>query len=392
VFFSYNTKIRIFILKYRFLMFDLKGLLLFEQQQSYVDFVKQAQRKLIELGYDLGPRKDDGVVGRLTRKALSDFQLKNGGNGKGNLGPFTAKKLGIQYVSPDSSSVKGSDGKTKTDSTGKVIQGSDGKTKTDSTGKVIQGSDGKTDKSSQSCSKFEMFPTVIETLTKVCAGQTTGVAKGPDGCSEYVRQKTGKWQGNAWHAYKTKGYPSLSGFKSLFSNKSNLDTMANVFQKINSQSTGISASGINSSGARDSITSLMGGAIPSQSSFKGLNTGDVVGIFYPKSQHHGEAFFQAATGLSSDGTKVTAGPYFVVDENGKTRPWQISDIGKNVKIKPGKSLQQGEHFGFNTHLGFVGAKKPNGEPIIYHNVGGDVMATPLSEMGGKFSLVWARPA
>jgi peptidoglycan hydrolase-like protein with peptidoglycan-binding domain len=373
-------------------MFDLKGLLLFEQQQSYIDFVKEAQRKLISLGYDLGPRKDDGVIGRLTRKALSDFQLKNGGNGKGNLGPFTAKKLGIQYVSPDSSSVKGSDGKTKTDSTGKVIQGSDGKTKTDSTGKVIQGSDGKTDKSSQSCSKFEMFPTVIETLTKVCAGQTTGVAKGPDGCSEYVRQKTGKWQGNAWHAYKTKGYPSLSGFKSLFSNKSNLDTMANVFQKINSQSSGISASGIKSSGTHDNIRSLMGSAIPSQSSFKGLNTGDVVGIYYPSSQHHGEAFFQAATGMSSDGTKVTAGPYFVVDENGKTRPWQISDIGKNVKIKPGKSLQQGEHFGFNTHLGFVGAKKPNGEPIIYHNVSGNILATPLSDMGGKFSLVWARPA
>jgi len=178
----------------------------------------------------------------------------------------------------------------------------------------------------------------------------------------------------------------------LVANKSNLDTMASIFQKINSQSSGISASGINSSGTHGNIKSLMGAAIPNQSSFKGLNTGDVVGIYYPSSQHHGEAFFQGATGMSSDGSKVTSGPYFVVDENGKTRPWAISDIGKNVKIKPGKSLQQGEHFGFNTHLGFVGAKKPNGEPIIYHNVSGSIMATPLSEMGGKFSLVWARPA
>jgi hypothetical protein len=40
----------------------------------------------------------------------------------------------------------------------------------------------------------------------------------------------------------------------------------------------------------------------------------------------------------------------------------------------------------------VGAKKPNGEPIIYHNVSGNILATPLSQMGGKFSLVWARPA
>lgn len=357
-------------------MFDLKGLLLFEQQQSYIDFVKEAQRKLMELGYDLGPRKDDGIIGRMTRKALSDFQLKNGGNGKGNLGPFTAKKLGIEYVDRGSSTVIGSDGKTKKDSTGKVTSGSDGKT----------------DTKNQSCSSFEIFPSVSDTLTKVCAGQTSGVAKGPDGCSEYVRQKTGKWQGNAWHAYKTKGYPSISGFKSLVANKSNLDTMANIFQKINSQSSGISASGINSSGTHDNIRSLMGAAIPGQSSFKGLKMGDVVGIYYPSSQHHGEAFFQGATGMSSDGTKVTSGPYFVVDENGKTRPWAISDIGKNVKIKPGKSLQGGEHFGFNTHLGFVGAKKPNGEPIIYHNVSGNILATPLSQMGGKFSLVWARPA
>ena len=341
-------------------MFDLKGLLLFEQQQSYIDFVKEAQRKLISLGYDLGPRKDDGIIGRMTRKAISDFQLKNGGNGKGNLGPFTAKKLGIEYVDKGSS--------------------------------IVIGSDGKTDTKNQSCGKFEIYPSVSDSLTKVCAGQTSGIAKGPDGCSEYVRQKTGKWQGNAWHAYKTKGYPSISGFKSLVANKSNLDTMAKIFQKINSQSSGISASGINSSGTHDNIRSLMGAAIPGQSSFKGLKMGDVVGIYYPSSQHHGEAFFQGATGMSSDGTKVTSGPYFLVDENGKTRPWAISDIGKNVNIKPGKSLQQGEHFGFNTHLGFVGAKKPNGEPIIYHNVNGNIMATPLSEMGGKFSLVWARPA
>ena len=355
-------------------MFDLKGLLLFEQQQSYTDFVKAAQRKLMELGYDLGPRKDDGIIGRMTRKAISEFQLKNGGNGKGNLGPWTAKKLGIEYVDRAQSV----DGGTIT-----------GKTSKD---KGIDSTSKNQGNTSQSCGKFEIFPSVSDTLTKVCAGEKTGVEKGPDGCSEYVRQKTGKWQGNAWHAYKTKGYPSISGFKPLFANKSNLDSMANVFQKINSQSSGISASGINSSGTHDNIRSLMGSAIPSQSSFKGLNIGDVVGIYYPKSQHHGEAFFQAATGMSSDGAKVTSGPYFLVDENGKTRPWQLSDIGTNVKIKPGKSLQQGDHFGFNTHLGFVGAKKPNGEPIIYHNVNKNVMATPLSDMGGAFSLVWARPA
>jgi hypothetical protein len=244
----------------------------------------------------------------------------------------------------------------------------------------------------QNCKKFEIFPPLNDTRDKICKGQKTRIQKGPDGCSEYVREKTGAWQGNAWHAYKLKGYPTLSGFKSVFRNPSNLDTMAKIFQKINSQSSGISASGIKSDGTFGMIKSLMGSSIPSQSSFKNLNVGDVVGIYYPSSRHHGEAFFQGATGMSSDGTKVTAGPYFIVDENGKTRPWQPSDIGKNVKIKPGKSLLQGDHFGFNTHLGFVGAKKPNGEPIIYHNVSGNVMATPLSDMGNEFSIIWGRPA
>ncbi len=222
-------------------MFDLKGLLLFEQEQSYTDFVKAAQRKLMELGYDLGPKKDDGIIGPRTRKALSDFQLKNGGNGKGNLGPFTAKKLGITYVD------RGQSGDTGTVP--------DSKSKDKGTTKEY-------------CGKFDILPSVFETLSKICAGEKTGIQKGPGGCSEYVRQKTGKWQGNAWHAYKTKGYPSISGFKSLFGNKSNLDTMANVFQKINSQSSGISAEGINSSGTHSNIKSLMSSAIPSQSSFR----------------------------------------------------------------------------------------------------------------------------
>lgn len=131
-------------------MFDLKGLLLFEQKQSYIDFVKAAQRKLIELGYDLGPRKDDGVIGTLTRRGLSQFQLKNGGNGKGNLGPWTGKKLGIEYVDK-SQSVDGGTvpGKKSTDK------------ETDSTGKD-QG------QTSQSCGKFEIFPSLSDTLPKIC--------------------------------------------------------------------------------------------------------------------------------------------------------------------------------------------------------------------------------
>lgn len=358
-------------------MFDSERLLVFEQIKSGKDYISSVQRKLKEIypGINLGtsgPNKDgiDGVFGKLTRDAVLKFQLDNGAgpNAKGFPGKWTASKMGLEYVPFQNLSTNSTDQKDQ------KTQDNSGKQKT------------------EMCKSFEIWPGVSDTLPKVCRGEREKIQSGPDGCSEYVRQKTGKWQGNAWHAYKKGGYPSLSGFKSLVANKSNLDAMANIFQKINSQSNGISASGINSSGTHGSIKSLISSIIPNQSSFKGLNIGDVVGIYYPKSSHHGEAFFQGATGMSSDGSKVTSGPYFVVDENGKTRPWQLSDIGKNIKIRPGKSLQQGEHFGFNTHLGFVGAKKPNGEPIIYHNVSGNVMATPLSEMGGRFSLVWARPA
>jgi peptidoglycan hydrolase-like protein with peptidoglycan-binding domain len=147
-------------------MFDLKGLLLFEQEQSYTDFVKAAQRKLISLGYDLGPRKDDGIIGTLTRKALSDFQLKNGGNGKGNLGPFTAKKLGIAYVD-----------RGQSDDTGPVPD-----SRSKNKGPVPDSGSKNTPK--QNCGKFDIFPSVFETLSKICAGEKTDIQKGPGGCSE----------------------------------------------------------------------------------------------------------------------------------------------------------------------------------------------------------------
>lgn len=329
-----------------------------EQYSSYIDFVKAAQRKLISLGYDLGPKKDDGVIGRLTKRALSDFQLKNGGNGKGFLGPWTAKKLGIEYFAG---------GATSTD--------------------PVKPEEPK------KCSRFQVYDGVENTRNQVCKGQTKNVGTGSPGCSQYVREKTGARQGNAWHAYRLdNSYPSkVDGFRAIFTPENQMK-MAEIFQKINSQSSGLDESGIKSSNTWGDIKSLINSAVPDQSSFSQLKLGDVVGIYYPSSKHHGEAFFQGAIGLASDGGRAHNGPYFRVDlGNGKSRPWEISDLGKNLKILPGNTLKQGERFGFNTHLGFVGAKDPNGEPIIYHSVNGTVNATPLSKMGNNFKLVWARP-
>lgn len=358
-------------------MFDSKRLFVFEQVKSGKDYISSVQKKLKELypGINLGtsgPNKDgvDGVFGELTRKAVLKFQLDNGAGSKakGYPGKWTASKMGIEYVPFQNLG-------------GDIPKKGDEKTQ-DNTGK----------QTSEMCKRFSIWPGVSDTLPKVCRGEKSKIQPAPDGCSAYVGQKTGIRQGNAWHAYKKGGYPTISGFKSTFSNPQNLEKMAQIFQGINSQSTSMDAGGIKSKKYFGDIRSLMNQSIPSKSSFKGLNLGDVVGIYYPSSQHTGEAFFQGATGLGSQGNQATNGPYFKVAENGKTRAWQSSDLGKNVKIIPGDSLKKGDHFGFNTHLGFVGAKKPNGEPIVYHNVNGNVLATPLSDFGGEFSLVWARPA
>jgi peptidoglycan hydrolase-like protein with peptidoglycan-binding domain len=335
-----------------------------EQYESYTDFVKAAQTKLKELGYNLGksgPNRDgvDGIIGKLTKIAIKDFQLKNGGNGKGVLGPYTSKKLGIPYFEGNQEGTVPSDsGLTKR------------------------------------CGRYVLYPTVKDTLNDVCKGKENVAKKGPIGCSQYVASQTGVRQGNAWHAYRlSNSFPNKGdGFSKIFKG-GNLNEMADIFSQINQNSKGLSENQINSSGQFGRIKSLISQAVPSQSSFSDLDLGDVVGIYYPGSSHTGEAFFYGATGLTSKGERATNGPFFGVLEGGKIRAWQPSDMGKKLKFVPGDTLtKKGERFGFNTHLGFVGGKTPSGEPIIYHYVTDTLKATPLSQMGGEFNIVWARPA
>jgi hypothetical protein len=70
-----------------------------------------------------------------------------------------------------------------------------------------------------------------------------------------------------------------------------------------------------------------------------LQNGDLVGIFYPPSSHHEEAFYQ---GLTSD-----------------------------------KNNSPNSLWGMNTHVGRVMVILDN-TPIVFHNVGGNVQATPAS--------------
>ena len=94
-----------------------------------------------------------------------------------------------------------------------------------------------------------------------------------------------------------------------------------------------------------------------------LKVDDVVGIYYPPSSHHQQAFYEAGK------------PYFVKDEKGN--------------ITKGKTISSGKGFGMNTHVGIVGAIK-NGVPLIFHNIGGMVYSDPFNKLKGGGKIAWVK--
>jgi hypothetical protein len=94
---------------------------------SKEDKVKKIQQFLVDNGYDLGEYGDkgdgvDGEYGRLTRKAVEDFQKKEGDlKVDGKVGPKTAEAMGVEPVfkkKTQDTEEKDKDSETKTQSTG----------------------------------------------------------------------------------------------------------------------------------------------------------------------------------------------------------------------------------------------------------------------------------
>ena len=80
--------------------------------------VQSVQKALVGNGYNIGPTGIDGKFGRNTRMAVIKFQKDNGIKQTGNVGPITAKRLGVQpLTSPTSNSINKSTS-VKTQSTG----------------------------------------------------------------------------------------------------------------------------------------------------------------------------------------------------------------------------------------------------------------------------------
>ena len=216
------------------------------------------------------------------------------------------------------------------------------------------------------------------------SNETTPFTCSEEGCAEWVSNQLSdlgvQRQGNAWHSHNI-NQKSLekSPFLKLSPNIQN--QMAVLFSTINANPKEKSQE----SNAKRLVNTL----IPQQQSFKNLlSVNDIVGLYYDDSTNFTKAFFEGATGMSDmgNGSKITDGPYFRRADNGK--PWSSKDLGQKIKFVPGNSLKNGSGFGLNTHLGYVGAKV-DGEPIIFHNVHGQVYATPLSKMGDT-KVLWVK--
>ena len=173
---------------------------------------------------------------------------------------------------------------------------------------------------------------------------------GTEDCSQFVNDYSTKikYVGNAWLAYRTDavGKKIWSVFDKL--DNADIQSYFNIYK-------GIKA------GKGDTlvptIKSLEQKLISKSGKPSNLQVDDVVGLFYPPSTHHVEAFLGSG-------------------EQGK---------GFYPNGMPGVTLKSGIGHTFNTHVGIVGAIK-NGVPLIFHNIKGNVVSTPLS----LANVVWVK--
>lgn len=211
------------------------------------------------------------------------------------------------------------------------------------------------------------------------ANMVVGACKA-SGCAQFVRETlgphVGNYVGNAWHAHGR--FAQESAFNSLTPEQT--AEAAKLFSLINAKP--------QEKAFEAQVKSFVKKLIPDQSQFSDLALGDVVGLYYNTSDNFTKAFFEGATGYQSMGNerKVSNGPYFLTDAG---EPWKPESLEKNINFKPGRTLQGGDGFGMNTHIGFVGAMV-DGVPIIYHNVHQAVFATGLQAMNKNgLAIVWA---
>ena len=302
-----------------------------------------------------GPNKDgvDGVYGPNTRAAVVAYQKANGIRPTGYVGKITAPKLG---VSPMSSTTKLS-GVDPNLYKNAALEAS-GKAKTDNT-KVNKNAGGKL--SSDTTLTKNISPTFksIIPINKISSTDSTAIMKaGQPECAKFVHDfsPSVKFVGNAWDAHNNDslGKRIWSAFTNL--KPDTIKKIENEWLKINKAGGGVEGGQFNGE-VKNLVNSLVPKTPPVQ-----LGLDNIVGIYYPPSAHHEEAFYNAGK------------PYFT-DVNGV--------------MTPGKTISSGQGWGMNTHIGIVGAIK-NGVPIIFHNVHGTVFADPANKLYNGGRIAWVK--
>lgn len=154
--------------------------------------------------------------------------------------------------------------------------------------------------------------------------------------------------GNAWTAYRNDtilGPTVYSAFKGLDENTK--QEVIDLWLKIHKRGGGVEKGPDN-----DNVRNIVNRLVPAKGKFPDLKVNDIVGIFHYPSKHHEEAFYEGGIG------------------------WFKEENGEKV---PGNTIQRGDGWGMNTHLGTVGAIK-DGVPLIFHNVGGTTKSDPPSNL------------
>ena len=197
-------------------------------------------------------------------------------------------------------------------------------------------------------------------------------------CAQYVSDMLSQpdmVRGNAWHRHKP-GALSYSAFANIPDDK--VAEIESLFNQMNEVGP--------STAFNSKADALVKSFVPDQSQFMGLRIGDIVGLWHKNSKNAAKAFFEGATGNRDFGVGPAAG-------RGVTMVgWNRDAIGTRGNFTLGPNSRR-NGFGMNSHIGFVGAIKSDGEPVIFHNVGLNVKATPLSLMGqnGADAIVWVDP-
>jgi len=397
-------------------------------EQTYKDKVTAVQQALVDLGYDLGDygSKGDGVdgdFGPATKDAVIKFQTDKGiSPNKGVVGPKTATALGVEPLTTGQQTTPSAEAETGSESTSsspfktreegnafrkwlndnyKSIadkfqlsrEGSHtnkyilnafntviGKGTPYTWGKLYQVKTGSGTQPGQTEGKDSVSSNVVPefknkfNLAALDSTKSTPIftEKQPD-CAQFVNNWYTKkdYVGNAWnaHDYDGAGNRVKTAYHGL--SNSQINTVNNIFQAIAKQGGPLVRKESNIISSIKSLNQQLDPKITASD----LQKDDIVGIYYPGSTHHEEAFFQAALSGFEPNKLPPGKGYFIKDGKGG---W-----------KPGSTISDGVGFGMNTHLGIVGAIK-DGVPIIFHNINKQVYADPYNRLVGNGKIMWIK--